>query len=66
MDEDTIARHFDKVERWRLDELERMFPEMPVEQREELALGNDRFLLEKAERLRRDGCPVELAYRIMR
>jgi hypothetical protein len=56
----------DKVERWRFEQLGRLFPGMPADERLDLAQGADRCLLEKAARLAADGCPVELAYEILR
>lgn len=57
--------HVDKVRDWRIEQLQRMFPQMPFEQIEELADAGDPYLLSKAARLWQDGCPHELAYLIL-
>lgn len=61
----------DKVQDWRLHELKRLFPDMPSEKREEIACRHgdpygDPYMIEVAIRLHDDGCPHELAYRILR
>jgi hypothetical protein len=66
VDETSAERFLEKVEKHRRDTLLRLFPDMPVPEAEELALGRDLVLLEKAERLAKEGCPTILAYRILR
>jgi hypothetical protein len=56
----------DKVVEWRQRELRRLFPEMEDDHVDELAHNHDKYMLETAARLARDGCPPFLAYRIMR
>jgi hypothetical protein len=57
---------FDKVQSWRKEELERLFPAMQPEHVAELARNNDKLMLERAAGLAAAGCPTELAYKIVR
>jgi len=66
VDEASPERFLDKVLAYRRSTLLTLFPLMEIHQAEELALGDDRVLLEKAHRLAAGGCPAPLAYRIMR
>ena len=65
VDVDANVEYFDKVKQWRIREMHRLFPDMPMDDVERLALGDDPCLLESAKRLHDDGCPHELAYRIL-
>lgn len=56
----------DKVHLYRLKRLQDFFPAMPEEMAEEIVFGAHYEMLQIAERLSRDGCPAELAYRILR
>lgn len=55
----------EKVELWRHKELLRLFPTMAYDDAYALAHNLDHFLLEKAERLARNGCSADLALRIL-
>lgn len=66
LDVDENIAFADKVPRWRLEVLIRLFPTMPVDRAEELAVRGDYELLPRARRLHADGCPAELAYLILR
>lgn len=66
VDVDENLAFADKVPRWRLSELIRLFPTMPIERAEELAIRGDYEMLPRARRLAADGCPAELAYLILR
>jgi hypothetical protein len=64
-DVDPEFDHDDKVQRWRRDELLRMFPAMSVSDAEALAASDNRELLDRAALLRRGDCSAELAVRIL-
>jgi hypothetical protein len=67
VDIEPNVEFIDKRITYRRDRVKFFFPEMPAERIDELASRpGDPYLLEQVERLAADGCPHELAYRILR
>lgn len=56
----------DKVRLYRIKRLLDFFPDMDLDMVDELVFGAHYEMLRIAERLSEDGCPAELAYRILR